>query len=579
MRRSIFIFVACVLSKSFLLSANPPLLHDIHFTGNTVFRQDELLGRMTLKQGNRFSLDQLTRDSSAIIGMYQGSGYYFATLVVEWSTLRYDSTRVDLSVKINEGTPVYVDTLELRGNTEYSRYDIIGDFAMKQGQIFNEERLEEDVDMLISKYERNGYPFVRVEIENITVDTGSPGGIRISLKIQEGKRVTIDEIRISGNKQTRSDVIVRESRLRLHELYNEDKVKKIPVLLHAMNLFSKVQEPDVFIDSNGGGLLLNVTEENTNTFDGIVGYSPPATGTGSGVFSGYVHISMGNLFGTARKFDVMWQRDNGSSQEINMMYREPWLFNYPVTLSGVFHQRQQDSTYIQRSVEGHADFFAFESFSFGGFISHTVVIPSSTILFQPLLANRVLSFGLNLQDDTRDDFISPASGIFYRTVYQIGSKKIFGNSPNTATSVQSMTIDAEGYKGTTGNQVIAIGVHGRQILGSQLQITDYFRFGGATTLRGYLENEFIGSRVAWTNLEYRFLLERHSYFFPLFDMGFSYLPGDESRGIAATKLFKYGYGIGLRVDSPLGNIGVSLAFGAGDSFRQGKLHVGLMNRF
>ena len=171
------------------------------------------------------------------------------------------------------------------------------------------------------------------------------------------------------------------------------------------------------------------------------------------------------------------------------------------------------------------------------------------------------------------------SGLFCRTMYQIGTKKIFSYiSPNQTTSVQSVMIDAEMYKGIVGNQVAAFGVHGRQILGSQLQISDYFRFGGATTLRGYTENQFIGSRVAWTNAEYRFLLERHSYFFALFDMGFVYLPGN-STNTSSTQLFRYGYGIGIRVDSPLGNIGVTTAFGKGDSFRQGKLHISLVNSF
>lgn len=578
MRRSILTSIVFVLILPLHLSAGTPVLHAVYFMGNHYFRQDELLHQMILKEGSRFSSEQFTRDSSAISLLYRNSGYYFATIAPESLAYRNDSSTADLFVKLNEGPLVYVDTIELRGNAELSREDIVNGFATRRGEIFSTERLEQDIEMLISRYGKSGFPFARVAVENIGLDTNAGTGVRIVLNVEEGTRVTIEQIRVAGNKQTRSDVIVRETGIRLHEIYNEDKIRKIPALLRAMNMFSKVQDPEVFVDSGGGGLLITVTEENTNTFDGIGGYSPAAADGGTGVFSGYAHVSMGNLFGTARKFEVMWQRDDRSSQEINMSYREPWLFNFPAALSGVFHQRQQDSTYVQRSVEGHLELAAFDAFSFGGLISHTVVIPSSTILVQSLQANRVLSFGLDLQFDTRDDNLSPASGMLYRTVYQIGNKKIFGSTSPT-TSVQSVTIDAEGYKGTTGNQVIALGVHGRQITGSQLQITDYFRFGGATTLRGYLQNEFIGSRVAWTNSEYRFLLERHSYFFGLFDMGFSYLPGDVSKGVPATKLFRYGYGVGLRFDSPLGNLGVTLAFGEGDTFRQGKLHVGLTNRF
>jgi outer membrane translocation and assembly module TamA len=42
---------------------------------------------------------------------------------------------------------------------------------------------------------------------------------------------------------------------------------------------------------------------------------------------------------------------------------------------------------------------------------------------------------------------------------------------------------------------------------------------------------------------------------------------------------KFGYGIGLRVDSGLGMIGVNIGFGEGDTFSTAKLHVRLMNEF
>ncbi len=106
-----------------------------------------------------------------------------------------------------------------------------------------------------------------------------------------------------------------------------------------------------------------------------------------------------------------------------------------------------------------------------------------------------------------------------------------------------------------------------------------FRFGGANTLRGYRENQFLGSRVAWTNAEYRFLLGRRSFFFGFLDTGYYSRPADIEQSLPASEAFKYGYGIGLRTDTPLGNISVSFALGQGDSFSQGKIHIGLINDF
>jgi outer membrane protein assembly factor BamA len=99
-------------------------------------------------------------------------------------------------------------------------------------------------------------------------------------------------------------------------------------------------------------------------------------------------------------------------------------------------------------------------------------------------------------------------------------------------------------------------------------------------MRGYRENQFLGSRIVWTNLEYRFLMARHSFFFGFFDFGYYFHPTIATSNITtSSENAKYGYGIGMRIETGLGIIGVSFAFGKGDNFSQAKLHFGLINDF
>ena len=46
--------------------------------------------------------------------------------------------------------------------------------------------------------------------------------------------------------------------------------------------------------------------------------------------------------------------------------------------------------------------------------------------------------------------------------------------------------------------------------------SDLYRLGGTNTLRGYRENQFLGSRIFWSNLEYRFLLTQRTFAFRIF---------------------------------------------------------------
>ena len=46
-----------------------------------------------------------------------------------------------------------------------------------------------------------------------------------------------------------------------------------------------------------------------------------------------------------------------------------------------------------------------------------------------------------------------------------------------------------------------------------------------------------------------------------------------------TKDTLYGYGIGIRFETPLGIMGVDYGFGRGDTFSTGKIHFGIINSF
>jgi translocation and assembly module TamA len=561
------------------LSATNPRVAAVTFAGNTAFSRETLLTIVLLQPGSEFSTSAFDRERDRIVASYHDAGWLTAAVSSDSLHLSGDNSAITIVHHIREGLRYSVDSLRITGMTNFNQTKILSGFRTTCGKVFSQKALEDDIETLLSKYGSEGYPFASVTVDTLSLtEHDSAGGVVIGLGIAEGRNVTIDQIRITGNMQTSPRVIIRELRLGPHEMYNEEKVKKIPSLLMRTNLFSSVKDPELFYDSAEGGLLLTVREANANTFDGIIGYAPANGGTASG----FVHVALGNLFGTGRKADLRWQRDDASSQELRLFYSEPWIFDLPVGLSGGLIQRQQDSTYVRRMLEGHADVSFNETLLLGGFVSHTLVIPSSTLRVRQIRASRTLSIGVSLQFDTRNDPLSPTGGLFYRSSYLVGSKKLYGGflpgeDPNAA--VQTVSIDAEFYRTIVGRQIAAVGFHGRQTEGGLIGPEDYFRFGGAMTMRGYGENELVGTRVAWINTEYRLLLEQRSYIFGLFDIGFTSMPGTGADGNGESNLLRFGYGAGFRLESPLGYLSVIFAFGKGDSFGEGKLHVGLVNRF
>jgi len=516
---------------------------------------------------------QLSKDIDAIINFYQENGFYFVDVKVDTFFRSPDNSEIDLEYKIEENDQVTIDSIKITGNTIFSDEEILNQLDTAPGKILNPSILENDFHNLIKKYEMNGYPFASVSLEDVKlkkIDGASK--IDVDILIEEGKKVTINEIKIVGNKFTKSNVILRETRIKKNEVYNLSKVQKISNRLRRLNIFSRVEEPKLYSTNDGNGLWIKVEEGNTSTFDGIIGFAPTKNGE-KGIVTGMANVTMRNLFGTARKLNVLWLRDENNSQEIGINYLEPWILNFPFNLGGGFNQRKQDTNYVKRIFNIKAEMLFNEELTISGTFNQDNIIPSNTTNL--VSKSNTTMFGGDIHYDTRDEVVNTTGGINYRTGYQIGRK----NTTRIVTTVQRVSVDIDFYKTVLPKQILMIGFHGRSLSSNDIELSDLYRFGGTNTLRGYRENQFLASRLAWTNIEYRLIIERRSYIFGFLDNGYYFLPENDDKGISSVQKFKYGYGIGARLETVLGILGVSFAFGEGDSFLEGKIHIGLMSEF
>ena len=145
--------------------------------------------------------------------------------------------------------------------------------------------------------------------------------------------------------------------------------------------------------------------------------------------------------------------------------------------------------------------------------------------------------------------------------------------------MQRILIGLDFFYSIFSRQVVALKLNGRELQGSFFEISDLFKLGGTNSLRGYREDQFLGSRVFWSNLEYRLLLARRTYTYLFFDTGYYLVKEDAARKVSKQEAFNIGYGLGLNIETSLGVIGVSFALAKGDSFTDGKIHFGLVSEF
>jgi outer membrane protein assembly factor BamA len=574
-----------LLSSVALRSAPPSLIQSITVRGNEHISSRELLGLMSSKTSLPFSPAILLSDMRVVADAYRVRGYLGARATAAGPQFSNDSAWVDITIDVAEGRPTVLAALEFRSLRPSSPAVEPELLATRAGNPFEPVALEQDIESLLARYETMGYPCALIRVDTIGLRRGPDvDSLAVMLTIDEGERMTIDEIRVQGNKETQAEVVVRETRLSAGDPYDPAKVNAIRQRLRRLNIFTDVAEPELYVRGKKGGLLLRVTEGNTNTFDGVIGYVPPPSSAEKGYVTGLVSATMRNLFGTGRRVSVRWLREDRLSQELSTRYLEPWVASLPLNAGIGFFQRQQDTAYVRRIVDGNVELMLSDELSIGLLASVENIIPSADTTVRRATRSSTTTIGAEILYDTRDDIVVPSAGARYHTDYRYGRRRGSGGPVSAGQisvdgTVQRFGVDLEFYVPVQRLQVLAFGIHGREIRSGHVEEAEMYRFGGTNSLRGYRENEFLGSRIAWTNAEYRYLLGRRSFLFGFIDTGYYSRSADATRSIPAGEAFKYGFGIGLRVDTALGNMGVSFALGQGDSFGQGKIHFGLLNEF
>ena len=586
--------ISCLMMILFLnclsyTQNKPALISSINFTGNDYFSSPQLQSFGILKTGAQYSAEQFELDLKNIIKNYQQEGFLEFKIEKATKDYNFDSSSVSLTAAVYEGKQTVIGEILIDGNKLFTSGYLLSKMFTKTGKPFDARVFNQDVSQILNLYEAKGYPFALVTLTDIVNYSNKDKPLlQIKVKIDESDKIKIDKIVIEGNTATNEEVITREIRLGKNNSVTRDGLTDIRRRLENLRYFETVEQPKILKYKNTTVLLIKLTEGNTNTFDGIIGYVPPPSNTESGYFTGLVNLSLRNLFGTGRTIEARFQKEVRTTQELELKYSEPWLLGLPLNFGIGFLQRIEDTIYVKRTLNLRAETLISKYFTISGLANIERVIPTAsdfTTSFYSVFDSRMLAAGVELKFDSRDYVYNPYSGVLYKSSYTIGQKKIY-NAASFPTlniqgdfTVQKYTGDFDFYHSFFKRQSILIGVHAGEIKSPRYEISDYFRFGGTNSVRGYRDNQFLATGIIWSNMEFRYSLSRKTFASLFYDMGYYRKPEDDITHSPLEQAFIYGYGVGVRIETALGIFGVSYALGKGDSFLEGKVHFGLINDF
>ncbi len=533
-----------------------------------------------------YPADSLAVVARKILHLFQREGFYYA----EIDSATIDTTQTPLAAALfaTRGEAVALGELAITGATALDSLALLRLMDTRPGRPLDAERLETDIDALLQQYEAAGLPLARIRIDNVEQMAQAPSQLRLTLDVYEGRTLTLERVQLHGAERTKVPYAMRVAGLRNGQSLTGYDPVEIQRRLEATGFFRSVDVPELLIRADTAATIrIPVVEEAPGAFDLVLGYVPSqGTGTMQGGLVGNGHLTLRNLFGGGRVLALKLNRLPGSISSVDVRAADPFIAGFPFRLETRFAGIQQDSTYGQQRYAVEAGYRFGQDVEIFSTLSREQTKPGQAGLRliggrQRIARSTGLFYGLGMRFERLDRLYNPRRGLLAETNVERGRKErttrrtIEADSLITETTFlrqERLRATLRGYLPTFARQVLVLGGEAQVLLSNEYDASDLYRFGGATSLRGYNEEQFLGRAVGRVFTEYRYQLDRTSYAFVFFDLGYEERPAIEDQ--PSQRGFHPGYGLGAQVGTDLGLITFTLASNPEDPDGV-RVHLGL----
>lgn len=555
-------------------------------TGNAVIPEAEILAVLKTKPGMEFTESGLGEDLGAIYDM----GWFY-DLRPEFKLVP-EGVQVIYHVLEN---PVYKD-VDVKGNTVLDQGKVKGFFDLEEDKIVNLRQVNKCVQKLEEEYRSSGYILARVTDVHMEQDG------TLNVAVNEG---LVEDFKVKGNVKTKDYVVTREMRLKKGEPFNAKAARRSMQRIYNLGYFEDVNvKLNPGREPNSVEVEISVVEMNTGTFGIGAGYSN-ADG-----FVGMISIGDKNFRGTGDKVNIRWEFGGEDNKNYDFSYTRPWIDSkettatinlYDITneyadynIDGdeiarydkkrrgqeLTFSRKTDNEFISNYVtlknrddiyKGEADGYEGDSDQYyeDGFEKnedhYEDWMPSNYKDRRDENFGVTRSITLGRIFDSRDNIYDPHEG--KRIGYSLEWAGLGGDFDFT-----KLTADYRYYYRAGGESVWALNL-GAGYANGDMPLSQRFSMGGSDTLRGYEDDQFRGNSMLKATLEYRFPIVKKVQGVLFTDNGYAW--DDRHEDEFDLGLLKNSYGVGLRINSPLGP--VKLDYGYGED--GGKFHFSFGGQF
>ena len=481
-------------------------------------------------------LDEINR----ILQQVKKRGFFTARID---SISKADKTfraHIDLGKKTNK--IIIINKLKPEERTKLYGASQTSESAIDSIKIKTNE-FDEFTNQLLKQIDKLGKSFSEISYINPILKNDT---LIIELTISDSSNRTIDKVIVRGYNAFPEKFISNYFLINTKTVFSKQKLKTISTLTNRLDFIKENKAPEVLFKKDSTHLYLFFDKLGTSSFDGIVNFSSKENGKGL-LLNGNLDLKLNNALNSGEKFEIIWNKVSDEKTDFKINSYVPYLFNSKFSTTLEFNLYRQDSTFINTNFKFNTDYSINQR-------SH------ASVLYRSENSNYLLN--------TLNNEITSYSNYFIGLGYQmkklstsklydfnkgIKLNLIFGKRKTSLESINQLKLHFSVFTNLQINDkgYLAIKNESGLLTSKNYLLNELFRIGGANSIRGYNEQSIFTNGYSYSNIEFRYLLDRSSYLYSITDLG-AY---KESSTKKIKKLLGIGAGYQFKINNNFVNIG------------------------
>lgn len=553
---------------------NEPRIGRIEITGNQAFSDGAITKLMQNKPKaflRKGKLDEakLEEDVEGIRLFYKEKGYL---------DVRVDEPIIDVvddefivTITIEENKKYYIGDISFTGNELFGSRYLDNILALHSGKVYDQTKVNESLNNIIGVYADEGYIYASIVPSETVRDTI----IDIEYVINESFPASVNRVIITGNLNTRENVIRREIRTMPGERFRRSDVIRSARELFNLGFFDDIiPTPGTPDDSGNIDLIYQIKEkQGAASIGGGVSYS------GLDKMTAYFELSHPNIFGKGQRLYTKFEI-GGRLTSVQLGFTEPRLFDTRRSVGiDIYYTNRFWDYYTKRDLgfAGRISLPFYLDYARFGYvlrversqvfdISSTYVPPETGYsLYNDTIPKWTVANLFTLTRDSRDYIFNPSSGTYLVLRTEIAKKFLFAD-----VDYNRFTFEARTYFPLFWKFVIMARMKAGFVTGAD-EVPLYKRFYvggvGENGVRGYpdrsltpeVNGQYTGGNALYiNNIELKLKASQGLAFLVFYDTGKAF---PSYRDVNFHDLAR-GAGAGIRIEIPLmGLLGFDMGYG------------------